>query len=445
MKIKTFLVSSAALAALAVAIPAALPNWNPVSTAQAQNVSVGFSLFYDGLRDHGNWISHNGGYVFVPVNVGRSWRPYTEGHWVYAKTYGWTWVSDEPFGWATYHYGRWGYSRQVGWYWEPGRKWAPAWVSWRRGGDHVAWAPLPPTRRGGADIDISISVSINERSIPDYYWVAVPTRSFLQPDLQVVIINDDSERRRIIDQTEFIGTVNIENNVVVNNVVNVQYIEDNTGTAVQEVSVQTTNNPSEAQAATGQVVAVEGEIKADAKAQPAVVTPVEEVEKKSPTREQQAADSEAGAATEDQAKKPVDGEPTQDEAKKPVEGEPTQDEAKKPVEGEPTQDQAKKPVEGEPTQDEAKKPVEGEPTQDQAKKKPVEGEPTQDQAKKKPVEGEPAQKQAAEPKIEDPDATASTEPPAEEAVEGSVPAKKKKGQKAVPCEPGTEDCPPIQY
>ena len=414
MKIKTFLVSSAALAALAVAIPAALPNWNPVSTAQAQNVSVGFSLFYDGLRDHGNWISHNGGYVFVPVNVGRSWRPYTEGHWVYAKTYGWTWVSDEPFGWATYHYGRWGYSRQVGWYWEPGRKWAPAWVSWRRGGDHVAWAPLPPTRRGGADIDISISVSINERSIPDYYWVAVPTRSFLQPDLQVVIINDDSERRRIIDQTEFIGTVNIENNVVVNNVVNVQYIEDNTGTAVQEVSVATTNNPSEAQAATGQVVAVEGEIKADAKAQPAVVTPVEEVEKKSPTREQQAADSEAGAATEDQAKKPVDGEPAQDEA------------------------------EGEPAQDEAKKPVEGEPAQDQAKKKPVEGEPAQKQAKKKPVEGEPAQKQAAEPKIEDPDATASTEPPAEEAVEGSVPAKKKKGQKAVPCEPGTEDCPPVQ-
>ncbi len=62
----------------------------------------------------------DGDYVFVPVVSDRDWRPYREGHWVYARGYGWTWVSDEPFGWATYHYGRWGFDEEIGWYWVPG-------------------------------------------------------------------------------------------------------------------------------------------------------------------------------------------------------------------------------------------------------------------------------------------------------------------------------------
>src|SRR5207245_161040 len=69
----------------------------------------------------------------------RTWRPYTDGHWVYTDV-GWTWVSEEPFGWATYHYGRWTRLRNIGWVWVPGDEWAPAWVSWRKSSDYVGWA-----------------------------------------------------------------------------------------------------------------------------------------------------------------------------------------------------------------------------------------------------------------------------------------------------------------
>jgi hypothetical protein len=146
MKLVTLLASSAALAAIAVVVPAtAPPKWNPVATAEAAT-SITFAVFYDRLADHGDWINFDGNYVFVPVVSDPDWRPYREGHWIYASSYGWTWVSDEPFGWATYHYGRWGFDEEIGWYWIPGTKWAPAWVSWRRSGDHVAWAPLAPWR-----------------------------------------------------------------------------------------------------------------------------------------------------------------------------------------------------------------------------------------------------------------------------------------------------------
>ena len=144
MKLVTLLASSAALAAIAVVVPATAPSkWNPVATAEAAT-SITFAVFYDRLADHGDWIDFDGDYVFVPVVSDPDWRPYREGHWIYARGHGWTWVSDEPFGWATYHYGRWGFDEEIGWYWIPGTRWAPAWVSWRRSGDHVAWAPLPP-------------------------------------------------------------------------------------------------------------------------------------------------------------------------------------------------------------------------------------------------------------------------------------------------------------
>ena len=102
MKLTTLFASSAALAAIAIAVPATIaPSWSPVATAQAAT-SINFSLFYDGLDDYGDWVSHDGDYVFVPVIGDRDWQPYTEGHWVYARGYGWTWVSDEPFGWVNW-------------------------------------------------------------------------------------------------------------------------------------------------------------------------------------------------------------------------------------------------------------------------------------------------------------------------------------------------------
>lgn len=273
MKLTTLLASSAALAAIAIAVPATIaPNWSPVATAQAAT-SINFSLFYDGLDDYGDWVSHDGDYVFVPVIDDRVWQPYTEGHWVYARGYGWTWASDEPFGWATYHYGRWGFDDDIGWYWVPGTRWAPAWVSWRRSGDHVAWAPLPPHRGGGDDVSISVSFG----DIPDYYWVAVPSRSFLEVNLNVVIIDDDRERRRIVHDSEFVGGVQIENNVVVNNVININYVEENTGKKVKEVEVKKTDDPASAKASDGQVQVFDGKVEPDKTAKPPKLKEVTEV------------------------------------------------------------------------------------------------------------------------------------------------------------------------
>ncbi|HUQ34891.1 MAG TPA: DUF6600 domain-containing protein [Aestuariivirga sp.] len=296
MKLTTLLASSAALAAIAIAVPATIaPSWSPVTTAQAAT-SISFSLFYDGLDDYGDWVSHDGDYVFVPVIDNRDWQPYTEGHWVYARGYGWTWVSDEPFGWATYHYGRWGFDDDLGWYWVPGTRWAPAWVSWRRSGDHVAWAPLPPHRGGGDDISISISFG----DIPDYYWVAVPSRSFLEVNLNVVIIDDDRERRRIVRDSEFVGGVQIENNIVVNNVLNINYVEENTGRKVKEVEVKKTDNPATAKASDGQVEVFEGKVEPDKTAKPPKLKEVTEVkENQGEAKKKVKAESGEPAATPD--------------------------------------------------------------------------------------------------------------------------------------------------
>ena len=300
MKLTTLLASSAALAAIAIVVPATIaPSWSPVATAQAAT-SISFSLFYDGLDDYGDWVSHDGDYVFVPVIDDRDWQPYTEGHWVYARGYGWTWVSDEPFGWATYHYGRWGFDDEIGWYWVPGTRWAPAWVSWRRSGNHVAWAPLPPHH--GHDDDISITVNIG--SIPDYYWVAVPSRSFLEINLSVVIIDDDRERRRIVNDSEFVGSVQIENNIIVNNVININYVEENTGKKVTEVEVKQTDDPAMAKASDAQVEVFNGTVEPDKTAKPPKLKEVTEVkENQAETKKKVKAESEepAGATPDDQA------------------------------------------------------------------------------------------------------------------------------------------------
>lgn len=92
-----------------------------VGTSAEAQARVSVDIFFDHLAPHGRRARHaSHGYVFLPTGLGRDWRPYTRGHWVYTVDYGWYWVSDEPFGWATYHYGRWGYSRSYGWYWVPG-------------------------------------------------------------------------------------------------------------------------------------------------------------------------------------------------------------------------------------------------------------------------------------------------------------------------------------
>jgi hypothetical protein len=72
-----------------------------------------------------------------------SWRPYSDGRWVWTS-YGWTWVSYEPFGWATYHYGYWNCDAALGWVWIPGYEWSACRVQWAYYDNYVAWAPMYP-------------------------------------------------------------------------------------------------------------------------------------------------------------------------------------------------------------------------------------------------------------------------------------------------------------
>ena len=242
------------------------------------------SAFYNRLSPHGSWTWIQGQYVWVPGGVDRGWRPYTRGRWVYTNR-GWTWVSNEPFGWATYHYGRWGFSNRVGWFWVPGNRWAPAWVSWRQGGDHLAWAPLPPSYDEGININISIG-----NAVPDYYWQVVPSRAFLSRDLDRQIVRDRNRYRPLIERTRPIGNTTIVNNTVVNNVVNVNYVEQQTQERVVERKIAVTDNAKEAGKIEGDAVEVYqpavAEVSDPKELAPPEPKKIEDLAEESPTKEQ---------------------------------------------------------------------------------------------------------------------------------------------------------------
>jgi hypothetical protein len=102
--------------------------------------------FYNELSPYGSWIHVDNEWCWQPtmVIVNSGWRPYWDGgRWAYTDA-GWCWTSDYSWGNIAFHYGRWNMHPRRGWVWYPGHEWAPAWVTWRSGGDHCGWAPLPP-------------------------------------------------------------------------------------------------------------------------------------------------------------------------------------------------------------------------------------------------------------------------------------------------------------
>ena len=176
----------------------------------------GYSMFYTKLEPHGEWLeTADYGYVWQPreAESSRSWRPYTNGRWVYTDA-GWTWISEEPFGWATYHYGRWTRLRGVGWVWVPGEQWAPAWVSWRKSNDYVGWAPLPPEARFDQRTGIH-NWSDNYYDIgPDQYSF-VPTREFGAQRIESTIVPPE-RNLTILNQTTNVTNITYNNTTVVN-------------------------------------------------------------------------------------------------------------------------------------------------------------------------------------------------------------------------------------
>ena len=103
------------------------------------------------LDTYGQWANEPGyGQVWYPSNVPPGWVPYRNGHWVYVRPWGWTWVEAEPWGYAPFHYGRWARIRRV-WAWVPSPAvarpvYAPALVVFVGGGGPgvQAWFPLGP-------------------------------------------------------------------------------------------------------------------------------------------------------------------------------------------------------------------------------------------------------------------------------------------------------------
>ncbi len=164
--------------------------------------------FYAALEPHGDWIEASPyGYCWQPREARTpGWRPYMDGTWVFTD-YGWTWKANEPFGWATYHYGRWARIRGVGWVWVPGSEWAPAWVSWRHGGQYVGWAPLPPEAHSGAGFNAGVD-SYYDIGPASYNFV--PTARIGEPSYRGIVV--EPERNvTIINQTVNITKINYTN------------------------------------------------------------------------------------------------------------------------------------------------------------------------------------------------------------------------------------------
>lgn len=92
----------------------------PVPTVQAD---VDIQILTQDLQPFGHWVDsaeYHMCWAPNPAGVRTDWRPYTVGRWAYTE-FGWTWISDEPWGHITYHYGSWVDDPIHGWIWVPGQ------------------------------------------------------------------------------------------------------------------------------------------------------------------------------------------------------------------------------------------------------------------------------------------------------------------------------------
>ena len=322
---KPQLLASLAVAALLAAAPVGLVSPLAVTATQAQELRVSFSVFYNDLRQHGVWVKHaKYRYVFCP-RVDNRWRPYTNGRWLYLRDRGWYFESREPFAWAVYHYGRWIDDERIGWCWVPGRHWAPAWVSWRRSNQYVGWAPLPPE---GDGFQVNITVNISEP--PERDWVFVPVRSFVEPQLNVNIILADRDPQ-VYRETEYVGPVVVENNTVINNVINLNFIEQNTNDNVEIVEAKEVSDPQAAagavEGATVPIFAPTIEEPTPEETPPEAVEPEQAAQELGRPEEQPAADEEQPATGQEtppaDGTAPTDQSAPSDEASPADEASPT--------------------------------------------------------------------------------------------------------------------------
>src|ERR1700730_713844 len=212
---------------------------------QARGDDVSADFFYNNLFG-GNWIEAEGyGYGWQPdVSVSDpNWRPYADGYWAYTD-YGWTWISYEDFGWATYHYGRWARLADYGWVWFPGSDldWGPAWVSWRTGGDHIGWAPLPPRGPGGVYEGQPIGGAVDvEFGIGPEYYNFCDVRYIGEPVLRERIV-DARENVTYINQTVNVTNITYKNNTVYNYGPDINVVNRYSSRPVQRLKLERQEN-----------------------------------------------------------------------------------------------------------------------------------------------------------------------------------------------------------
>jgi len=198
--------------------------------AEGPDATVEVGVFYDELTPYGRWVERpEYGRIWIPAGVAVGWRPYSLGRWV-ESDYGWTWVSEEPFGWATYHYGRWTEDPEFGWIWIPGREWGPAWVAWQSGGGYIGWAPLPPAVvfRAGIGLDFG-RVVIAPRA-----YAFVEERAFLAPRVAILPVERNVT---IIHNTTNVTHYTVVNHRVVNRSVDERHIEQVTGERIHHYRI----------------------------------------------------------------------------------------------------------------------------------------------------------------------------------------------------------------
>ncbi|MDY0747820.1 DUF6600 domain-containing protein [Paucibacter sp. R3-3] len=122
------------------------------------------------LDRNGRWEqAPDYGAVWIPTAVAPDWAPYRDGHWVWSRNWGWTWVDDAPWGFAPFHYGRW-VSYRGRWCWAPGTYvarpvYAPALVAWV----------------GGGSFSVSVNVGGGRPPPPRFGWYPLAPREVYRP------------------------------------------------------------------------------------------------------------------------------------------------------------------------------------------------------------------------------------------------------------------------
>lgn len=196
------------------------------------SVSVSISLFHEHLSPHGRWIvAESYGNVWVPTGVTGGWAPYVDGEWVWTD-YGWTWVSNDPWGDIPYHYGTWVWVYPYGWTWVPGTVWAPAWVTWAYTDDYIGWAPVPPTFVLSVNGYLGRPIVVSETQ-----YCFVPTRQFVGVNVSRVRLSA-GQNTAIFRRAKKVTRFKVSGGVVRTAGPPTSRIEKVTGHRVERVSIE---------------------------------------------------------------------------------------------------------------------------------------------------------------------------------------------------------------